>query len=62
VIATHHRETTDGEPVHPSPFLSSIDTTHLSDTERQQLRSADLELPVSIKTMLSSNPEAETYE
>jgi ATP-dependent helicase/nuclease subunit B len=62
VIATHHRETTDGEPVHPSPFLSSIDTTHLSDTERQQLRSADRELPASIKTMLSSNPEAETDE
>lgn len=62
VITTRHSETADGEPVQPSPFLHSLDTTQLSDEERQQLRSPEKELPAAIRTLLATEPDTETDE
>jgi ATP-dependent helicase/nuclease subunit B len=59
VIVTRHTEITDGEAVHPSPFLRSLNTDQLTDKQRQQLRSAEQALPASISDMLQIGDQDE---
>jgi ATP-dependent helicase/nuclease subunit B len=59
IIVTRYTETMDGETVHPSPFLRSLETDQLTTTEVQQLRSPERDLPAAITKMLSTDSEAD---
>ncbi len=60
VIMTRHEETTNGDLVHPSPFLEFVDTEVVPDTEIQQLRSPERDMPAAVKAMLGKSMETET--
>ncbi|MDS0278041.1 hypothetical protein NDI85_09560 [Halomicroarcula sp. S1AR25-4] len=53
VVLTRHTETGGGDTVHPSPFLTALDTDSVSAGEMERLRSADRALPAPIRAMLS---------
>jgi len=60
IIMTRHEETTSGDVVHPSQFLQFVETEVVPDTEIQQLRSPERDVPGAVRAMLPESMETET--
>ena len=59
VIVTRYTQTEDGDDVHPSPFLASLEMETVSGQARTQLTSTTPQLPPEIAALLPASGEAD---
>ncbi|AZQ16076.1 hypothetical protein DOS48_14520 (plasmid) [Halorubrum sp. PV6] len=60
VIVTRYTQTADGDDIHPSPFLASLDMETVSGQARTQLVSTTPQLPPEIAALLPPSGESDT--
>ena len=59
VIVTRYTQTGDGDDIHPSPFLASLEMETVSGQDRTQLVSTTPQLPEPISALLPASGESE---
>jgi ATP-dependent helicase/nuclease subunit B len=59
VILTRYTQTEDGDDVHPSPFLTSLEMETVSGQARTQLTSTTPQLPPEIAALLPPSGESD---